>query len=391
LVLLFLLGCTTDQGTTWTRVPSGPGTPSASQVRTTESPSPGTPRPPPVVLPPLDRPKTNGGSSSAPPSPAPAPAPPTNWYGSWVPLDVWARDQQWTRPERISGRSNLVCHVGTSNGLLALSVGNQQATFDGVNYWLGFAPVAANGRMFIHGLDASKNLRPLGEARQLPPAGHGIVVIDPGHGGDNVGTHSVLNRASEKEYTLDWALRLESLLASNGWRVVLTRTNDVDVALTNRVAIAERAQADLFISLHFNSGAPRQDLAGLETFCLTPVGLPSTLTRDFEDDTARAFPNNAFDDQNLRLAFELHRALLGVTQMPDRGIRRARFMAVLRGQTRPAVLIEAGYLSNPKEAGLIATTGYRQKLAEAVAAALGTPDPRRSPTPSAPCEVSAAP
>ena len=311
--------------------------------------------------------------------------PPIGQYGAWIPLDAWAREHQWTPPQRGAGRTNPLCQLGSPNGMLALNVGSRQATFDGVNYWLGFAPAAANGRVFVHGLDAFNNLRPLGESPVPPTAHRRMIVIDPGHGGDNTGTHSVVNHASEKEYTLDWALRLESLLATNGWQVVLTRTNDVDVGLTNRVAIAERANADLFISLHFNSGSPRQDLAGLETFCLTPVGLPSTLTRDFEDETERAFPNNAFDDQNLQLAFGLHRALLAATGMADRGIRRARFMGVLRGQNRPAVLLEAGYLSNPNEARLIATAAFRQKLAEAVAHTLTAPNvrPARAATPPA--------
>jgi N-acetylmuramoyl-L-alanine amidase len=82
------------------------------------------------------------------------------------------------------------------------------------------------------------------------------------------------------------------------------------------------------------------------------------------------FPNNAFDAQNLQLALRLHRTLLAVNGNLDRGIRRARFLGVLRGQQRPAILIEGGYLSNPKEASMIARPAYRQKLAEAIAVAL---------------------
>jgi N-acetylmuramoyl-L-alanine amidase len=132
----------------------------------------------------------------------------------------------------------------------------------------------------------------------------------------------------------------------------------------------------LFLSLHFNSAAPNDAEAGLETYCLTPAGLPSTVTRSFGDDPSIAFPNNAFDVENLGLALRVHRALLQVNGGRDRGIRRARFLGVLRGQQRPAILIEGGYLSNPKEARLIAQPEYRQRLAEAVAFAL-TGDPAR--------------
>ena len=127
----------------------------------------------------------------------------------------------------------------------------------------------------------------------------------------------------------------------------MTRTNDVDVPLPDRVQAAERAKADVFISLHFNSGLPNKELAGIETYCLTPAGLPSNLVRTYEDDPKALFPNNAYDEQNFQVAYKLHRSLMETSGAPDRGLRRARFMSVLRGQNRPAVLIEGGYLSIP--------------------------------------------
>jgi N-acetylmuramoyl-L-alanine amidase len=98
--------------------------------------------------------------------------------------------------------------------------------------------------------------------------------------------------------------------------------------------------------------------------------MESSVTRGYEDDPALVFPNNAFDEQNLLLAACVHRALLQVNGRQDRGVRRARYLGVLRGQNRPAVLIEGGYLSNPLEAKRIADPAYRQRLAEAVAGAL---------------------
>jgi N-acetylmuramoyl-L-alanine amidase len=92
--------------------------------------------------------------------------------------------------------------------------------------------------------------------------------------------------------------------------------------------------------------------------------------RGYEDDMRQTFPNNAYDEQNLMLAANVHRSLIRHTLATDRGLRRARFMGVLRGQNRPAVLIEAGYLSNAAEARKISTPEYRQLLAEAIAAAL---------------------
>jgi N-acetylmuramoyl-L-alanine amidase len=163
---------------------------------------------------------------------------------------------------------------------------------------------------------------------------------------------------------------LQRLLLTNGWQVFLTRTNDIDLALSNRVALANEHNAGLFLSLHFNWAESDQAQAGLETYCLTPAGMTSSVTRGFPDDPAQAFPNNAFDESNLLVALRIHRALLQLNGHRDRGVRRARFMGVLRGQQRPAVLVEGGYLSNPREARLISEPDYRQKLAEAVANAL---------------------
>jgi len=136
------------------------------------------------------------------------------------------------------------------------------------------------------------------------------------------------------------------------------------------VAFAEHCHADFFLSLHFNSASPDREQAGLETYCLTPTGMPSNLVRGFTDNSRLAFPNNRFDEQNLQYAVLLHRAVLDVNGHLDRGVRRARFLGVLQTQHRPAVLIEGGYLSNPREARKIGEPAYRQKLADALAAAL---------------------
>jgi N-acetylmuramoyl-L-alanine amidase len=190
----------------------------------------------------------------------------------------------------------------------------------------------------------------------------------------NSGTISVLDKRPEKEFTLDWARRLKPLLESNGWTVFLTRTNDTDLALSNRVAFAESHHADCFISLHFNSAAPDKKENGLETYCLTPTGMPSTITRGFADPWLENLPNNAFDGENLQLAARVQGAILHASGEEDRGVRRARFIGVLRGQKRPAILIEGGYLSNPAEAARIENPAFRQKLAEAVARALNNED-----------------
>ena len=290
---------------------------------------------------------------------------------TWISLDSWAAQRGIGKPHLLPDLPVTTYAIGSSSGVMLLGIGSRDAIWNGVQINLGFEPQIIDDQIFLHGLDLQQNLEPLlCEPPLVLPQNSRVIVIDPGHGGINSGTHSVLNGRLEKEFTFDWARRLAPLLEQEGWRVFLTHTNDVDVSLIDRVMFAETHHADLFISLHFNSLAPEKRPAGLETYCLTPTGMPSTLTRNYPDIWAGNFPNNAYDAQNLKFAVRLHTALLRATGLEDRGVNRARFIGVLHRQHCPAVLIEAGYLSNPADAKLIETPLFRQKLAEAVAAAL---------------------
>jgi len=260
-----------------------------------------------------------------------------------------------------------VFQIQSPVGAFQLTAGTRVANWNGVKFHLGFAPAITNGVPFVHSLDVDKNLAPLSQVNRPVPRGRGVIVLDPGHGGTDNGTKSVLGNFFEKDYALDWARRLKPLLEARGWRVLLTRDGNRPVELGERVLIAQREQADLFISLHFNSAAP--GAMGLETFCLTPAGMPSTLLRGPEEHNV-FLPNNAQDFANQHLAMRVHRSLLQTAGMADRGVRRARFMAVLKTQQRPAILIEGGYITDRNEAKLIASPEYRQKLALGVAKAL---------------------
>ena len=311
-----------------------------------------------------------------PPAPAPTPTPPaaaaTNQaVETWVALGRWCRANGLTAPWPLTGVAAPGYALSTSNGVFMLRVGSQVAHWDGLELRMAFAPQLIDGQPYVHSLDLKKTLQPLVlDAPARFPTSNLTIVIDPGHGGEDSGARSVLGYGYEKDYTLDWARRLGLVLATNGWHVLFTRTNDTDLAISNRIAFAEAHKAAMFLSLHFNSSAPNEQQAGLETYCLTPTGMPSTVTRGYGDDLRLAFPNNAFDAQNLQFALRVHRALLQVNGRHDRGVRRARFLGVLRGQHCPAILDEGGYLSNPPEARHIADPAYRQKLAEAVAQAL---------------------
>lgn len=343
------------------------------------------PAPSAPVVEEVPRPEPTRGAEPAPvPEPVPAPAPlpepriRRTAATDWIPCERWAEECGLKPPVVQHSATNASVTFRELEGVLTLTMGRQPARWKGVEVWLGHAPRWLQGKPSIHGLDANCTLWPL--LTDVWPAltTNRVIVIDPGHGGSNPGASNVVNGKAEKEFTLDWALRLRPLLEQQGWQVHLTRTNDVEVSLPDRVAIADSNAAGLFVSLHFNHASTNGQPAGIETYCLTPAGLPSTVTRGQPDDLREVVPNHAFDADNLRLAYRVQAALVRGTGGVDGGVRRARFMGVLRGQRRPAILIEGGYLSNRAEARRIASPEHRQRLAEAVAAGL-SPGPEASP------------
>ena len=325
--------------------------------------------PKPVPWQPIPEPKTNPPVMVTNVIPVKVVKPPLVY--TYTSLNRWATEQKLGAPVLLTKSPLTTYSVSSRQGVLVLAIGSREATWNGVTIHLGFAPEFIDSQVFVHGLDLRKSFEPLLTDAPLKfPGTNRVIVIDPGHGGINAGTISRFDHRMEKEFTLDWARRLVPLLVSNGWTVYVTRTTDVDVSLSNRVAFAESHHADLFISLHFNSAGVAQKESGLETYCLTPQGMPSTLTRGNPDFLPQWYPNNAFDGENFQLAVKLHTALLRATGEEDRGVRRARFMGVLHGHHHPAVLIEGGYLSNLHETDQIEAPQFRQKLAEAVANAL---------------------
>jgi N-acetylmuramoyl-L-alanine amidase len=165
------------------------------------------------------------------------------------------------------------------------------------------------------------------------------VVIDAGHGGyDRGGIPG--QRVAEKEMTLDVAQRLKKTLTASGYRVVMTRDNDVFVPLGTRVAIANSYANAIFVSIHFNS-AKRSGAGGIETYFYSRESLP--------------------------LASAIHYYVAGGAPSSNRNVRRRGYY-VLRKADVPAVLVECGFLTNPTEAAYAQTASYRQKLAEEIAA-----------------------
>jgi N-acetylmuramoyl-L-alanine amidase len=220
-------------------------------------------------------------------------------------------------------------------------------------------------------------MRPEAHAAQLPEPPR-VVVLDPGHGGTDPGKQNLRLKLDEKDMTLDVALRLRKILEARGYTVLMTRTTDTRFAnspavdLPLRAEVANKAKADLFLSIHFNAVDPRdaQRVSGSETYVLTPQFMVSTQPESDKSMIPVQNPGNRQDVANVILGYQLHRRLLGELKTSDRGFKRYR-LAVLRTLNCPGALVEAAYLSNDAEAARVATPEFRQQIAEAIAAGVG--------------------
>jgi N-acetylmuramoyl-L-alanine amidase len=188
-----------------------------------------------------------------------------------------------------------------------------------------------------------------------------LVVLDPGHGGQDSGTMKA--GILEKDLALDVAHRAERLLQLNGFTTLLTRSDDTYIPLAGRAAIANEQRNCVFISIHFDDAA-RSAATGVETYYATHQTssnarllswLPFLQRTSFE-------PPNA-ESQNL--ASFIQEALVLHTQAVDRGTRPQQFF-VIANVRHPAVLVEGGFLTNAEEMNKLTNGDYREQIAAAI-------------------------
>lgn len=210
------------------------------------------------------------------------------------------------------------------------------------------------------------------------------IVIDPGHGGHDPGT--IAKGLTEANLTLDVALRLEKLLQKElGVEVVLTRRTDVYIPLEERTAIANRQNADLFLSIHANSS--RNDTAkGVETYFLSFASSPdaeaiaarenSASEREMHQlpDIIKAISLNNKLDESRDLANMVQDSLVANLKKSNkdvrsRGVKKAPFV-VLIGAAMPSVLAEISFITNKQELQLLKTAAYKDRIAQALHAAV---------------------
>jgi len=176
----------------------------------------------------------------------------------------------------------------------------------------------------------------------------GIIVLDPGHGGEDTGTKSLTTpKYQEKFLTLSTSLLIKNYLQQMGYVVKMTRHKDIFIPLDKRSFFANTTEPALFVSVHYNS-APSKDAEGIEIFY-------------YKNDE-----NKARTKSSHRLADTVLKRMIQTTQAKSRGVKHGNF-SVIRETKMPAILVEGGFLTNQSEMERIKDPEYLKKLAWGVA------------------------
>jgi N-acetylmuramoyl-L-alanine amidase len=218
-----------------------------------------------------------------------------------------------------------------------------------------------------------------------PPPGIRRIVVDPGHGGRDPGAIGP-SGIMEKDVTLALARILARRLESElGCEVILTRNSDKFLPLEERTAIANKAGADLFISIHVNASLNRE-AHGIETYYLNfakneqaaavAARENGTSLKQVGDLELILFDLMAHSkiNESSRLAAEIQKSMVSTlgrhySHIRDLGVRQGPFY-VLLGATMPSVLVEAAFISNKREEGRLTDTRYHERTADAIVAAV---------------------
>ena len=210
------------------------------------------------------------------------------------------------------------------------------------------------------------------------------VVIDPGHGGGDIGAMGY-KKLKEKKAVLAIAKKVEGILKKRGFKVYLTRNKDKFVSLKKRTKFANRKKADFFISIHANAVAKYKNKAkGIETYFLSPARSKRAKrvaalenSADISDmdfyskETFLSLLNREKIIESNKLAIDLQKQILSSLRskysgVVDNGVREGPFW-ILVGAQMPAVLIEIGYITHPIEAKRLFNSHYQRLLAEGIA------------------------
>lgn len=174
-----------------------------------------------------------------------------------------------------------------------------------------------------------------------------IIVLDPGHGGNDSG--AVSNGLQEKAVALSVAKKVESKLKKDGAKVIMTRTNDRRMELNERTAFAKKVHAESFISIHLNS-ATNSSAHGTETFYSSQVYAGDQNLNGYESKILATFVNSS---------------IIKEVNTANRGVKDRAFY-VIRKNNIPAILIELAFISNPTDRDKLKSEYYQEKFADAI-------------------------
>ena len=272
--------------------------------------------------------------------------------------------------------------VGTLIAIGAVVFALSTARTGGNSPRIALAGEARRGELTLELPEAVADVR----VRQAKLPGRPIVLIDPGHGGRDPGASGVSGLSAEKVLTLAMAEELADLLEKRGRvRVALTREKDRYLTLEQRAAIARRLQASLFLSLHMDS-APNPLAKGATVYSLSDVASSAEAARIASAENAVDGALTTEEDGSLRALLSdvaLREQMEASAGLAERTIRRAaghvglrprphQFAAfhVLRRAETPALLVEAGYISNIDDEAMLITREGRAPLVLALAQAV---------------------
>jgi N-acetylmuramoyl-L-alanine amidase len=278
----------------------------------------------------------------------------------YIRLNEWAEVNEF---KMVTRAKSGVIELTNESATLTFETDSRNAhrsQISGANVILSYPVIDRRGSTLISLLDVQKSLEPILFPKKSP-AEIRTICLDAGHGGKDPGNIDGANY--EKKYTLLLALATQKLLQDAGFKVVLTRTNDIYISPSDRPEIAARLGADLFVSLHYNSiAAP--GVRGIQVHCLPPPGTKSSDAGGGRGDEP-AYPGNLHDDHNVLLAYEVLRNITPKLPLEDIGVKRNHY-EVLRDAHMPAILIEGGFMTDPLDSRKIYDADFRLRMAQSI-------------------------
>lgn len=261
----------------------------------------------------------------------------------------------------------------------------------GVGFAFALLPAAetANERFYIDfspsmagtAVKSAQSMQPREmSSAQMPTAQQKVVVIDAGHGAHDPG--AVSDYAREKDVVLAVALKLRAYLEAQGIKVVMTRSDDTFLELKERAVFAT-PDINMFVSIHANSASA--SASGIETWVFGESLEPGNLARAIEENgggaegealtqeaqqVAQGITGDIYRESQLQYSLDLATTvqgkLIAATSAKDRGVKQAEYY-VIRNARCPAILVEAGFVTNPDEGSRLVSNDYQDTLARAIA------------------------